>query len=80
MNAACSPAFLRASGGDSACRKALKESIWVASRNGTGRTLARLAKLLRMRFLSVNEYVMGLLHSTGTKGKTRRQAIAVVTP
>ena len=55
VKAACRPLFSRLSGAVSACRNALKESIWVASRNGTGSTLARLAKLLRMRFLSVKE-------------------------
>src|SRR5439155_24336578 len=56
VNAACSPSFLRASGGVPNCRNARYEASWVSSRNGTGRTLARLAKLLRMRFFSVNEY------------------------
>src|SRR5271157_4720761 len=61
VNAACRPSFLRASMADDACRNARYDASWVSSRNGTGSTLARLAKLLRMRFFSVNEYwVMGL--------------------
>ena len=36
-------------------RRRCRESSCVASRYGTGSTLARLAKLLRIRFFSVNE-------------------------
>src|SRR5215203_2885997 len=56
VNAACRPSFLRASIGVPSWRKARYEASWVSSRNGTGRTLARLAKLLRMRFFSVKVY------------------------
>ena len=56
VNAACRPSFLRASGAVSACRNARYDESCVSSRNGTLSTLARLAKLLRMRFFSVNEY------------------------
>src|SRR5438105_3158381 len=57
VNAACRPSFLRVSPGVSDCKNARYETSCVSSRNGTGRTLARFAKLLRMRFFSVNEYV-----------------------
>jgi hypothetical protein len=53
VKAACSPSFLRFSGGTAACRNAVKESSCVARRNGTFSTPARLAKLLRIRFFSV---------------------------
>jgi hypothetical protein len=53
VKAACSPSFFRAEGGTSACRNAVYDSSWVASRKGTFRTLACLAKLFRMRFFSV---------------------------
>src|SRR5690606_30632516 len=43
-------------GAVSACRKCWYDSICVVSRYGTSRTTRRLAKLLRMRFFSVNEY------------------------
>src|ERR1700686_2428163 len=56
VNAACRPSFLRDSAAVNSCRKARYDESWVSSRNGTGNTLARLAKLLRMRFFSVKEY------------------------
>src|SRR5258707_10883877 len=55
VNAACRPSFLRASDADADCRNARYDASCVSSRNGTFRTLARFAKLLRMRFFSVNE-------------------------
>src|SRR5438105_374607 len=57
VNAAWRPSFLRVSPGVSDCKNARYETSCVSSRKGTGRTLARFAKLLRMRFFSVNEYV-----------------------
>ncbi len=65
VNAACKPWFSRLAGGTSACRKWVYDSSWVASRNGTDNTLGRLAKLLRMRFFSVNEYGMDAPFGTG---------------
>src|SRR2546430_14275035 len=56
VKAACRPSFLRASAALPASRNARSEASWVSSRNGTGSTLARLAKLFRMRFFSVKEY------------------------
>src|SRR5258706_12218400 len=58
MNAACRPSVLRCVDGVEACRNWLYDSSCVASRNGTDCTAGRLAKLLRMRFFSVNEYGM----------------------
>jgi hypothetical protein len=55
VNAACSPSLRRDSGATCAWRKAVKDSSWVAMRNGTFCTMARFAKLLRMRLRSVNE-------------------------
>src|SRR5207245_10826076 len=55
VNAACKPSFLRASDAVNACRKARYDASWVSSRKGTGKTLARLAKLLRVRFFSVKD-------------------------
>ena len=63
VKAACRPSFLRWSGAVSDCRKARYDASCVSSRNGTCRTLARLAKLLRMRFRSVNEYCCEVLTS-----------------
>src|SRR5438067_5598191 len=60
VNAACRPSFLRASPGVSACRNARYDTSCVSSRNGTGSTLARFAKLLRIRFFSVNEYELAV--------------------
>src|SRR3954447_2609400 len=56
VNAACRPSFLRSIPGVNACRNARYDDNCVSSRNGTCRTLARFAKLLRMRFFSVNVY------------------------
>src|SRR5271167_2325684 len=70
VNAAWRPSFLRASMADDACRNARYEASWVSSRNGTGSTLARLAKLLRMRFFSVNEYSVMDLDLSGLRGRT----------
>src|SRR5690606_209128 len=42
----------------SACRNSRYESTWMASRNGTSRIERCLPKSLRMRFFSVNEYVV----------------------
>ena len=53
VNAACRPSFLR-HGAVSAWRNARYDASCVSSRNGTCSTLARFAKLLRMRFFSVN--------------------------
>jgi hypothetical protein len=55
VKADCRPLFLRPSACTSACRNSAYELICVARRNGTSSTAARLAKLLRMRFFSVNE-------------------------
>src|SRR3982751_5607123 len=56
VNAAWRPSFLRPSGGAPACRNARYDDNCVSRRKGTSSTLARLAKLLRMRFFSVKEY------------------------
>ena len=53
VNAACRPSFLRWSPGVNSCRNARYDASCVSSRNGTSRTLARFAKLFRMRFFSV---------------------------
>ena len=53
VNAACRPSFLRASGAVNSCRNARYDASCVSRRNGTWSTLARFAKLLRMRFFSV---------------------------
>ncbi len=55
VNAACRPSFFRFAGGASACRNSAYDCSCVARRNGTLCTFGRLAKLLRMRFFSVNE-------------------------
>src|SRR3954452_17611490 len=65
VNAACRPSFLRASPGVPACKKARYDTSCVSSRNGTVRTLARFAKLLRMRFFSVNEYEVEGINFSG---------------
>ena len=54
VNAACRPSFFRSFGGTCACRNCVYDSSWVASRNGTFSTAWRFAKLLRMRFFSVD--------------------------
>ncbi len=66
-NAACRPSVLRLLAGVSACRNCVYDSSWVASRKGTDSTLGRLAKLLRMRFFSVNEYGMDTPFDAGER-------------
>src|SRR6185503_21307668 len=70
LNAACSPSFLRLSAPTNSCRNAAYDSSWVARRNGTGRTTLRFAKLLRIRFFSVNEYAMS------TPGRVRKTKVS----
>src|SRR5690606_5187752 len=58
FSAACRPVSRRLAGSVSACRNSRYESTWMASRNGTSRMERCLPKSLRMRFFSVNEYVV----------------------
>src|SRR6185369_6647989 len=77
VNAACRPSFLRESAALSCCRNARYDESCVSSRNGTSSTLARLAKLLRMRFFSVNEYDCAVVTSVAIQlsghGQTGRE-------
>ena len=57
VNAACRPSFLRASGRRVRLQeRAVRRELRFEQERHLQGTLARLAKLLRMRFFSVNEY------------------------
>src|SRR6185369_11645943 len=80
VNAACKPSFLRDSDAVSACRNARYDESWVSSRNGTSSTLARFAKLLRMRFFSVNEYDCAVVTSVAIDFSDSRKSPRNPTP
>ena len=66
MNAACRPSFLRASGGARPAGIARTTPAALPAGMEPSSTLARLAKLLRMRFFSVNEYSVMHLDLVGS--------------